>query len=466
MDINFDLDVNNYNIKDLIHFFNLPTNYNIELLNTKVSDMENKLIAIEFDSKYKFDIINFIKLAKDILLSTYYDIQNDNQIKNREKEKEPTILTKNYLGKIINPLAVHPALQNTHIYSNDITGYNHNDTTSVYIFNTVTRENYFGSSSTNCTFHLPFKLKNILSISLTSLQLPNVFFAFSAERGTNQIYICEDETELSGIVTIPDGNYTNIQNTTPGIPTTSIGNAMEKAINEQILGITDPNLYRFFVSVDPVTNFTRIYNNSFTFSMKLMTNNLLFMEENNFNTANVFPNSNIDNKQSINNYSPPYSFPDYDTDNKIKPSEYTSTLGYLLGYRNILYKGSSTYISESTFNGVYSSYLYFALNDYTGSQQISTTYGVLQNSLIDDNVLAVIPLNGSTYSYIFENNSNLIYKRRDYFGPVDISKISIKLLSPFGDVVNLLKNDFSFSITITSNYNLKKSDIPFVTPVV
>jgi hypothetical protein len=115
---------------------------------------------------------------------------------------------------------------------------------------------------------------------------------------------------------------------------------------------------------------------------------------------------------------------------------------------------------------IYSSYLYLALNDYTGSQQISTTYGVLQNSLIDDNVLAVIPLNGSTYSYIFENNSNLIYKRRDYFGPVDISKISIKLLSPLGEVVNLLRNDFIFSLTITSNYNIKKSDVPNVTPIV
>jgi hypothetical protein len=138
----------------------------------------------------------------------------------------------------------------------------------------------------------------------------------------------------------------------------------------------------------------------------------------------------------------------------------------LLGYREISYSGSLSYTSESPFNGVYSSYLYFALNDYTGSQQISNTYGVLQNSLIDDNVLGVIPLDGKNYSYIFENNSNLIYKRRNYFGPVDISKISIKLLNPFGQVVNLLQNDFSFSLNVTSNYNLKESKMPSVTPIV
>ena len=91
----------------------------------------------------------------------------------------------------------------------------------------------------------------------------------------------------------------------------------------------------------------------------------------------------------------------------------------------------------------------------------------MQNSLIDDDVLAVIPFNGTdTYSYIYGNDSDMIYKRRNYFGPVDISRISIKLLNPFGNILNLLQNDFSFSLTITSNYNLKKSQVPKVIPVV
>jgi hypothetical protein len=211
------------------------------------------------------------------------------------------------------------------IYPNDITGYNYNDTTSVYIFNTVTRDNYFGTFSTNCTFTLPFKLKNVLSLSLSSLQLPNVFFAFSAERGTNQIYIYEDNTELSGIVTIPNGNYTNEPTAEPGIFTASIGNALERAINKQILNITDPDSYRFLVCVDPVTNFTRILNTENTFSMKLMVNNLSFMDQCNFNAANMFPAANIDNKESMDNYTPPYSFPDYNKDDKIYTSKFLNS---------------------------------------------------------------------------------------------------------------------------------------------
>lgn len=454
MEANFDLDVNNYNITDLLTFFNLPNIYSIDILEEKANDMTNKIKSLNksnFDSKHKFDIINFIKIAKDILISAYYDIQSQNEIeknKKRQMEFAPMNSLVGNVGKIINPLGIHPALQNTAILPNSITGYNHNENISVYTFNTVTRENYFNTPSTNCTFNLPFKLKNVLSLSLASIQIPNVFFTFSAERGTNQLFIHEYTTDLSGVVILPDGNYTNTPNVTPGTPTTSIGTALEIAINEQILGITNPINYRFNVSINPVNNFTTISNTTYTFAMEIITNNSP-LEEKDFCSQFVFPNQNIDDKQFKSN---------------LKPSEFISTLGYLLGYRVTTYSGKLSYTSESTFNGIYSSYIYFSLNDYTGSQQVSTTYGVLQNSLIDEDVLALVPFNGyDTYSYIYENNADMIYKRRNYFGPVDISRISIKLLSPFGNILNLLQNDFSFSLTITSNYNIKKSSIPNVT---
>ena len=83
MDANFDLDVNNYNITDLLTFFNLPNIYSIELVEKKANDMTNKIQSLNksnYDSKHKFDIINFIKLAKDILISAYYDIQSQNEL--------------------------------------------------------------------------------------------------------------------------------------------------------------------------------------------------------------------------------------------------------------------------------------------------------------------------------------------------------------------------------------------------
>jgi hypothetical protein len=146
-----------------------------------------------------------------------------------------------------------------------------------------------------------------------------------------------------------------------------------------------------------------------------------------------------------------------DSKTGITPTQYVETLGYYLGFRETSYSNSNSYTSEGVFNNKYSSYLYFALNDYTGSQSASNTYALLQNSSIADQILAVIPLSGPRFDFIFDNGSDFIYKKRDYFGPVDISKISIKLLNQIGEFVDLLESEYSFSLQVTTVYDLNNT---------
>ena len=125
METSFDLDVNNYSINDLINFFKLKDNYDTNDIEKRVSELTNEIFSFDssrYNSKYKFDIINFIKLAKDILISSYYEIQNKIEIEKKINSKKDI----NNIGKIINPLAVHPALQRQSIPSNNINGYRHN----------------------------------------------------------------------------------------------------------------------------------------------------------------------------------------------------------------------------------------------------------------------------------------------------------------------------------------------------
>ena len=44
---------------------------------------------------------------------------------------------------------------------------------------------------------------------------------------------------------------------------------------------------------------------------------------------------------------------------------------------------------------------------------------------------------------------------RKYFGPVNISKVSIKLLNDHGDVINLNGGNWSFSLVFEYLYNMK-----------
>ena len=131
-----------------------------------------------------------------------------------------------------------------------------------------------------------------------------------------------------------------------------------------------------------------------------------------------------------------------------------------------MYSGLKSYTSESIFANIYANYLYFCLDDYTGSQPLTNTYGIADSSILKENILGVIPLNSNLFSTTFDNNSNFIYKKREYFGPVDISRITIKLLNQRGNIVNLHESNFNFSIQVKTIYNLtEKSKMNLRGPV-
>ena len=438
MEDNFDLDVNNYTMGDLISFFKLENTFSIEDLFKKEEELAIEILSVnnkKYDSKYKFDIINFIKSAKEILKSYHDELQSIKEIEKNvqrfvNKDKDPRV------GKIINPLGAHQALETSIIPKCNINGYNYDVTTSVYVFNTAARNDYFATLPSNCTFDLPLKWKDVISISLASASVPNVMYAFNNEGGTNQIYIEEDGTGLSGLVTLPEGNYTPFEIPIPSlIPLTeaSFPDALANAINTT-LGSGN----RFVVSISLSTRKTTISNTTNTFKMNLLMRS--FVENCSPFSSDIF----ID-----------YG-PDYVQDKrKIPLYSYLQTMGFLMGYRELEYIGKSSYTSESIFTSIYSTYLYFALEDYTSSQTSSNTYGILgSGGVLDSNILAIIPLNSGIFATTFDNNSNFIFKKRDYFGPVDISRITIRLINQRGNSVNLRDTDWNFSLQVKTIYNL------------
>jgi hypothetical protein len=435
MNTSVDLDINNYNTSDLLKFLKLNEDYGLNDIEQKTNEMTNELLFSDNissnDKKYKTDIIGFIKLAKDVLISTYNDIQTEIEIKKGKQFGKD-----NNLGKIINPLSVHQALQPHSIPNKSAISYKHDTIRSIYVFNTIARDNFFGSISVNCTFDLPIKLTNVISLTLSSIQIPNIMFTFDRQRGNVSIYIFENNTGVGEIITIPDGNYSR-SDTSSVNGNVSMATTLETAIN-LVFNTHGLPLNRFSVLISGSTGRTTISNLSSNFSIKTL------------NPADNY-------------YCSPYTKPKKDSaDSKtgITPTRYIANLGYYLGFRESSYSNSNSYTSEGVFDSKYSSYLYFALNDYTGSQAASNTYALFQNSFLADQLLAIVPLNGPRFDYIYDNGANFIYKQRDYFGPVDISKISIKLLNQLGELVNLLDSEFSFSLEVTTVYDLNKHLTP------
>ena len=213
-------------------------------------------------------------------------------------------------------------------------------------------------------------------------------------------------------MTIPEGNYD--ENSFPDV--------LEYCINTQIISDTvsrGEEDYRFSVSIDDNTRFLTISNSINNFTIKTIV-------ENNMN----------------------YRLNDIDKKNNISTSNIINTMGYQIGFRNIEYSDSQSYTTESTFTSESYRYIYFSVDDFNNSN-LDRTYGILPGqNILDDNILAIIPLSSDTFDKNYIDSVNYINKKREYSVPINISKIKIKLIDYLGDLINNNYNDFTFTLEI------------------
>jgi len=440
-----DLNIDNYSMSDLIRFFKLNPLYSFVDLNDGEKKMSTKIISSDYEPKYKYELLEFIKTAKKLLAAKIDDKSQPQASQTKQNQNSNNIFNKNdinyqndvidknsipeddintdkdtHLGKIINPGSSHPALQTQHIPRNRVNAYASDTRVTNYIFNTLFRDDFENTWSTDCTFTLPKRMTNIISLTLSGIQYPNYGFTFARGKDTVTIYIYEETTNLEGIVEIPEGNYTIDQ----------FPQILEQAINVTIVGSYNPiGTNRFTVFINPYTRFTTIQNSTYNFRINTVKG------------QESYPKC-------------PY-FPDFFTPNVktgISRQSLIKSLGYQIGFRKTEYTGAKSYTSESLYDASYSDYVYFVLNDYCNNQA-SNNYSMFQNQIFDDNILAIIPVTAESFSSTFDNNSNFIYKTRNYYGPVNISKISIQLTNQFGFPINIHYSDFIFCLQTVDIYN-------------
>ena len=408
----FDFDINNYTKSELLYIFKLDDNYTNEEFEKNEEILKKSILNSNHDSKYKYEILNFILLAKDKL-----------KIKNKKKEiVEPT----NNIGKIINPGSNHPVIQNTSIMSNSVNSYGTYTRKTNYIFDTRYRDNFFKSVPTDSTFMLPITLNNVISITLSSIQFPNTFYNFSNLYKTNELYIYEENTNKEGIVILPEGNY-NFSN---------FPKQLEKAINEQIVGSYTPGgPNRFNVSINEFTRKTTISNTDNIFIMNTIKKN------NEIEVCNKFI----------------YKLKIVPTeDQNISTTSYFRTMGYQIGYRNVEYVGEKSYTSEALFDDVFNEVVYLTMDEFNSDSIFTSTYGILPNSLVDENILAVIPVTTPSFTVTWDTMANFIYKTRKYLSPIDIHKIKISLITRTGLLIDLNDSNFVFVLEVeTIHDNIK-----------
>ena len=315
---------------------------------------------------------------------------------NPQMQKDIILFLNNAKDKLLNQLDIIPQKKTPYVYSNpsDFFKGTFNPiekrlVTKTICVDTFFRSNYKYTKSTDYTYTFPESINNVVSIEIKSVELPYTWYNISATQKNNSFNII-DSSNISHTFTLPDGNYSMAD----------------------IVSILNPQL------------------GSLSIVLSVLSGSLLAKF----------------------------------TSTKLFSLQFSSTgpvsLGWIMGFRELAYTGANTYIGESIAFSSFSHYFFIDVDDFHNNHTTDAVISVVRNqstpSYIGNNIMArvAVPSTAIFNSYILNTQStDYILKKREYFGPVKLEKMNIRILNRFGEVIDLNKNDYSIVFEVTQLYS-------------
>ena len=407
----FDFNINNYSITDLENFLNLKRGYTNDDINTQIANFTKKIDNLS-DTSFKNKLTHFIGEVDDRLVN---DNDSGNKLNDIDdlnpKTPKNTIISAGSTYVIDNTKSKKTSSNVQQVFATEIakgtvTTLKKKTTETTFCINSLFRDTS-STSATDCIYNLPYTFKNITSMEVLSIEIPQSIFLFSERNASNTIYFKEYNgtdpyNPVQGLVTLPPGNYKITE--APDLIST-----LETEINSQ-LGTGN----RFTVSLIPTTNRITISNSTYIFEM-----------------YTVYPGTN---------------------------KQISKTMGWTLGFRQQSYTNQLTYTTESIYNNTPANYLYLEINDFNVQYAATQVIGLFSNSFLDSNIISKICYTNSTnytsYNTIVYDGKYVIGSPREYFGPIHLQKMNIRLLDQYGTVVDLNGLDFSITLRLKILYDL------------
>jgi len=424
MNSNFDLNINNYTIKELEELLELPNSYDESIIEMKETKLRENIIndktIVPKTKNMTLDFINDVK--KKLTESLKNSLTSNSNISKLAKNWENIYNMDKSLSKseLINA-------GSTNIIKKEITPYGQSSPSEFYQgsinplnkrilrqninIDTRFRDNYYTTSASNFHVDLPLRLTKVVSLQLSALEFPNTLHVISKVFGNN-FFVLEVPNVEPLVVTIPDGNYDFL--------------ALQEYINNFLSTIAPVEYNQIQFLSDIFTPFgSGPRGGSGRMVVGSTTGNVTF---------------------SINFLTDSYGNEDRQTPLPLK-------FGWLIGFRNGYYENNTTYVSEGIINLIGPKYVYLVVDDFNNNV-LDGFYAAFTSSILNKNILARISLQGSVFDFFTKDNFNLITSPRQYFGPVDIQKLQIQLLDEYGRILNLNNMDYSFCITFQTIYDL------------
>jgi hypothetical protein len=135
-----------------------------------------------------------------------------------------------------------------------------------------------------------------------------------------------------------------------------------------------------------------------------------------------------------------------------------NTFGWIIGFRMGNYINIyESKTSEGLFDAGGDRYIYVCINDYQYNTN-PLNMVCFDKSVFNEDVIAKIPMVNGKLSLIINDDNNALSKIRRYNGPVNLSRLQIKIVDHFGTIIDLNNMDFSMTLELQllyENFNFK-----------
>lgn len=398
IDNSFNLNIDKYSIEELIDVFNLPPNYTRIMIGAMGDEIIGHITGNNSVSEsVKNETVKFVINARNILEEEY---------EKKEFAMKPVEVTNSSNHMVqMKEKKTYSSTYPSEYFPGIINPLERKINVEYLNIDSQFRENYTTTYSSNFHITLPLQINNVLSMRLESIEIPKSFYAVS-EQHKNNCFSIKIGNSFKLII-IPNGSYTycEIIETINAILAAEGGDFL--MIKFTVLAQYENGNGPTFVTVDPLYE------------------HLGHTIELNFQPS--------DSYQCL-----PLLF------------------GWMLGFRQPYYVGSSHYVSEGPISISGPKYVYLVIEDFNNSAP-NSFYGAFTSSILDRNILAKITMpNTSTATTTTSVSANnlIVASLRKYYGPVNLLKLQIQLIDEYGRIVNLNSMDYSFCLTLQTVYNI------------
>ena len=475
-----DLDINNYNISDIEQFFKFKpkSKYSESDIEKREYEIREQLLSSgHINKKLKADLIRFLTLAKQWLI--------DIKCKKVSPTSIPTnfrLDSDNYPGSETAPQRSENLIeppkpqfiytQPSEYYPGSLNPLDKRIMTKLLCVDTLFRPNYDKTKSSDFTYTLPYSLNNVVSMQLIVAEIPRMWYAFSSANHNNTFTlelfnlcktdsttyrIDEDNIQIEYADTPNPSTFMNYKYTITLPNSNYSAQEMALALTNIFTGtLTDDSgeissaLKCFIIEIDPKTTATiiRVLNEVSETSPPLF---FPYFADSEFYSPNFYFTLTFNSDPNIPLY---------------------KSLGWMLGFRKAKYTINSLntrldninlpitcffegYIqSESSYGSMLDNYIFLEIDDFHNNFPTDTIISMNNetSSYLGKNIMNRISLTSNPNTVMDNNAADMTSKKREYFGPVKIEKLRIRLLNRFGDVLDMNKNDFSFVLEINQLY--------------